>query len=844
MLTDDITPTLEKLRSERSAYLTWAANNSKAESLARFCVAYEFVSAEKTRERARGEAKSEEARVGTESARAGGAKATATAKEVEIRQAEAQRASASGGDFSRLVAREEAASRELTRAEVALASKRGGLKEDEKAAAGLAKQRGDAEKASAAQAQALAQARAEAGAAAAASESASGEVSSLMQRVNAAAAGMSLDEDGSGGGATLADQLIASKGRVSSLQGEISSGEMSAKHLRGVAKELAGAAKAAEAEARSNEAALAKAQRTLGEKQAKLAGSGFNAAEDDALRARREAAQGELGSRGELLESESAALGHLVDFSYDAAALGGRDAAAARVKGVLASLLSVTMPSAAVALEVGGGGKLYQVVVDTEVTGKALLERGRLGRRVTFIPLSHIRRNRVSDDKWAQAQKLGGGPSSVWRALDLVSYPPELAPAVEYAFGNFLIAKDAETARRVCFGVGVATVSLEGDAFDPSGTLEGGSKPEAGRDGGGLPTLLRVGRLTTERRACEALRAELASIEARLKGAASASAAYASLAGEAEVAAHEVSLLQARIATSQAGTTSAKQADTAAQLAAQEDKLAKAKAALGEAQERVKVQEKEAGNVKAAREERVKALEKALVSAKKSATAAEKRAKDASRHADELAADIDSGAAEAARLAAALAAAQEAVRKGAEGVAAAEAEVARLSAAAEAARAELEAARSALAAADKALKALSKERDAAARECEEAEAEAKKADARSKAAAKEAVAADHLARELMERHAWIASDRQFFGRPHTGFDFTAQDPAGALGELKALEKAQAELGRRINKKVVGMIESAEREYSDLVAKKRIIENDKAKINVSGTVWYPSAVRAA
>jgi structural maintenance of chromosome 2 len=43
------------------------------------------------------------------------------------------------------------------------------------------------------------------------------------------------------------------------------------------------------------------------------------------------------------------------------------------------------------ALEVAAGGKLYQVVVDSHVTGKALLQRGRLQSRTTFVPLDQVR---------------------------------------------------------------------------------------------------------------------------------------------------------------------------------------------------------------------------------------------------------------------------------------------------------------------------------------------------------------------------------------------------------------------------------------------------------------------
>ncbi len=46
ILSEDITPQLEKLRKERAQYMQWAAGNSECERLQRFCTAWEFCQAE------------------------------------------------------------------------------------------------------------------------------------------------------------------------------------------------------------------------------------------------------------------------------------------------------------------------------------------------------------------------------------------------------------------------------------------------------------------------------------------------------------------------------------------------------------------------------------------------------------------------------------------------------------------------------------------------------------------------------------------------------------------------------------------------------------------------------
>lgn len=58
--------------------------------------------------------------------------------------------------------------------------------------------------------------------------------------------------------------------------------------------------------------------------------------------------------------------------------------------------MTIKDDSAATALEVTAGGKLWQVVVATEACAKALLARGRLQARVTIIPLNKVRQEATS----------------------------------------------------------------------------------------------------------------------------------------------------------------------------------------------------------------------------------------------------------------------------------------------------------------------------------------------------------------------------------------------------------------------------------------------------------------
>ena len=60
----------------------------------------------------------------------------------------------------------------------------------------------------------------------------------------------------------------------------------------------------------------------------------------------------------------------------------------------MAKLVRVKDEQSVTALEITAGGRLYNVIVDSEDTGKALLKHGKLRRRVTIIPLNKVGRMR------------------------------------------------------------------------------------------------------------------------------------------------------------------------------------------------------------------------------------------------------------------------------------------------------------------------------------------------------------------------------------------------------------------------------------------------------------------
>ena len=69
-----------------------------------------------------------------------------------------------------------------------------------------------------------------------------------------------------------------------------------------------------------------------------------------------------------------------------------------KVKGLVATLIDLDMRNFkhSTALEICAGGKLYNVVVEDERVGSQLLEKGKLRKRVTIIPLNKINAFKMS----------------------------------------------------------------------------------------------------------------------------------------------------------------------------------------------------------------------------------------------------------------------------------------------------------------------------------------------------------------------------------------------------------------------------------------------------------------
>lgn len=113
-----------------------------------------------------------------------------------------------------------------------------------------------------------------------------------------------------------------------------------------------------------------------------------------------------------------------------------------------------------------------------------------------------------------------------------------------FVFGDTLVCDDAETAKLVTFSSqvgGVRSVTLDGDVYDPSGMLSGGSAPNSSG------TLVKVQELLEAERKLSEARQRLDELEnAEAKGKAGRDV-WKKLNHELEIKEHEMRLLQEQV---------------------------------------------------------------------------------------------------------------------------------------------------------------------------------------------------------------------------------------------------------------------------------------------------------
>ena len=511
LLKDEIEPKLEKLRTEKRAFLEFQQTQSDLERLTRLVVAHDYI---KNKEKLRQSAEDLEAKKNRATDLESSAerlKNEISRLEEDMRKVKAAREKElrKGGKFQALEEEVRTHSHESVRLATQLDLKRASTSEEDERKKGFQasvkeleaqikekttiyenlQSRYDQAKADLDQQVAEVEKKEE-----------------LLQTLQTGVASKEGQESGYQG------QLQDARNRVSAANTEQEQAKLKISHLEKRIKEDEPRAKKAKEQNSSLLRDLESLKAQAVKLESGLKTSGYEAGKEEKMYHQEAALQEQIRD----LREKADGLGRKVaniDFTYNDPSPGFDRS---KVKGLVAQLFTLDKDKsrAGTALEICAGGRLYNVVVDSAETGTQLLQNGRLKKRVTIIPLNKISAFKASAEKIGAAQKLA--PGKVDLALSLVGFDDEVSVAMEYVFGSTLVCEDAETAKRVTFdpAVRMKSVTLEGDVYDPAGTLSGGSSASSS---GVLVTLGKLNGITKELNSLESELAQLQSLMAKEK---------------------------------------------------------------------------------------------------------------------------------------------------------------------------------------------------------------------------------------------------------------------------------------------------------------------------------------
>lgn len=823
LLEEKINPSLAKLQQERKHYLEWNKNNNQVDTLKRYLIAYKYFSATKLLERSSGEGSGLHGRL--------------REIEEEIKQFAEQQVDAKKNlsalirthtereDSCNLEEKQlhvESLSKKLVKLRSVWSNQKAALESEEKGLVKLEENITELRTKSTALRDDFAQAESQVPIAEEKLEKATQNLEMAEMAILTGAS----SQDGSGtatGTGSVIDQLDTAKRSASMAQTEIESLRQQEAHLTKEYQSKSAELAQDRANVRALEAKKRAAEKAVADAKIAVHKLDFNGDEAETINNQLREEQRIVSDIRERLDALSARL-ESCDFQYsDPYPRFDRR----KVYNIVARLIDVNDARKTTAVEITAGGRLYQVVVDTDGTANDLIKRGQLARRITFLPLDKIWHEVLAESKLHRAKQI---EPSTELAISCISFDHEVTNAIEHVFGRTLICPTLGSAQSVTFDprVRARTVTLEGDTFDPSGTASGGSSSQQG------PSILA---LLGEWKAAQV---ELGFHSEKVSRLASSAGMlgergrqFRQLQATVEVREAEFNQLEQQLSETSTGRLM-KEVEVLKKKLGEEIVigLKRAKETLEEQSKKVQELEALMKNSDAAKKKAQEEADAAMAVVRKEHSKASQDLQQANDRVARLKIDLEAVTEETKRLEEELEnTGRPTVAQLREDVSSKEEQVIRTKEEYDTEECSLKKEREQLALCNQAVAEAKRVYEEIGEKSEALSLEKAKLDSKLRETERGRSGAEKLVEELERKHAWIEQEKEMFGKEGFDYEFTERRVSESKRTLEALEQRQEGLAKRINKKAMHMFETANEEYQNLLNKKKITEQDKEKIEM-------------
>ncbi|GAA5866699.1 hypothetical protein JCM3774_001962 [Rhodotorula dairenensis] len=813
LLKEEIVPKLDRLREEKRVFLEFQKTSSELERLGKLVIAWDWLQDHKRVEKAKEAIREGESRKKD----AGEAKKRMEGEIKKMEQSMAEiekqrdRELAKGGKVQGLEKQLSALDMEIAKLKTQAQGKEREIGEEEaritelqKAQKDLTSQRKTRETSSARNSETFAKRQAELEAL----TTSLAQSEDLLQTIEYGK-GLSKDAKSSG----YDGQLAAAKELAGTLETEAQLGGHRIESLRKELKEKEPRAKKAAAESAGLIGNVEKARKEKEALEAQLRESGYDEAEEARLEGEREQrmqTHEQLRQRRDNKRREIARTDFRADDPYP-----GFDRSA--VFGTIASLIELPAASepAATALEIAAGGSLYNVAVRDDSIVAAFVKARTIKTKTTLLPVATLQAYVADKNRVAAARKHGAE-----LALNLIRYDQRAARALEFVYGNVLIAPTKAIAKRCTDdpAVRMRCVTYDGDVYDTSPELRGGNAPNE-------RVLVKVQELRKLEHDLAATRNALAQIDEQLER----SKGAVNLKKALDTKTHALSLLEKSMQNSNATRVIGEVEKLKATILELQAKVEDAKAKHKQAAADVKRIEREMAELQNDKGSKVKQIKADIVKKKAEASNLEEVVDNLRNEVltDEL--ELEQMQKDIAAAGVDLAEARSQIEKLRQSLAAGRGII-------EQQQNELQQVQRQIDEETKKLKGFNDELDSLKEaingrrgDIVESELQIAQIDKDVEKARREAKEATDKVAKRESEFEWIADECQTFGKENSPYNFAGVDMRNVKDKCRQLEENHRAMKRKVNPKVLSMIDSVEKKERDLLAMYKQVVKDKTKI---------------